>query len=122
QAGAWGAVHVLPETDGSQNLRVEGEILNAESHTLKLRIRVVDATGAQWFNQIYTEHVGTSVLGDDAIGVNDPFDGLYNRVANDMLSHARANLDAADIAQIRQVAALQFGNTFAPEVYGSCLP
>ena len=120
QSGAWGEIHVLPLGDRSHDLRVEGEILESESHTLSLRISVFDATGARWFENIYTEHVGAAVHADDALGVNDPFDGLYNRIANDMLEQARQR-DAASISAIRQVARLQLGNEFAPEVYGTYL-
>ncbi len=121
QAGTWGAVHVLPEAGPGHDVRVEGEILESEPHTLRLRVAVHDASGAQWFENIYTEHVGEEVHGDNALGVNDPFDGLYNRVANDMLLYAQQNLDPAAITSIRQLAELQFGKEFAPEVYGGYL-
>lgn len=121
QAGVWGEIHVLPETDRSHEVRVAGEILESESHTLRLRVSVFDASGVRWFRRIYTEHVGAEVHGDNAIGVNDPFDSLYNRIANDMLAHVHQNLDANRVAGIRQVADLQFGNEFAPEVYGGYL-
>jgi hypothetical protein len=120
QAGTWGEIHVLPQTDRSHDLRVEGEILESESHTLKLRVSVSDATGAQWFDSIYSEYVGDAVHGDDALGVNDPFDGLYNRLANDLLLQMQQR-DAVAIANIRHVAELQFGNEFAPELYGGYL-
>lgn len=121
QAGAWGAVHVLPETGPAHDVHVEGEILESEPHTLRLRIAVYDASGRQWFENIYTEHVGVEVHGDSALGVNDPFDGLYNRVANDMLLYMQQELDPAAIASVQQLADLQFGKEFAPEVYGAYL-
>jgi hypothetical protein len=120
-AATWGEVHVLPETGRGHDVRIIGEILESEPHTLRLRIGVFDATGAEWFERIYTEHVGIEVHGDNSIGVNDPFDSLYNRIANDMLIYVRDNLDAATIAGIRQTAELQFGNAFAPDVYGGYL-
>ncbi len=121
QTGAWGGIYVLPEAGRSHDLRIDGEILESESHTLRLRIHVSDATGTPWFEHIYTEHVGEEVFGANSIGVNDPFDSLYNRIANDLLAHVRNNLDAAAIADIRQAAELQFGNAFAPDLYGQYL-
>jgi hypothetical protein len=121
QTGMWAAVHVLPEAGYGHDLRVDGEILESEPHTLRLRISVHDASGTQWFENIYTEHVGAEVHGDNALGVNDPFDSLYNRIANDMLLYVQQNLDAGAIAGIRQLAELQFGNEFAPDVYGGYL-
>jgi hypothetical protein len=120
-AGMWGAVHVLPEAGPDHDVRVDGEILESEPHTLRLRIHVYDASGARWFDTIYTEHVGDAVHGDDALGVNDPFDSLYNRVANDMRLYVEQKLDPSAIASIHQVAELQFGNAFAPAVYGDYL-
>jgi hypothetical protein len=112
---------VLPEAGRGHDLRIAGAILESESHTLSLRVAVSDATGKEWFERVYTEHVGNEVHGDDSVGVNDPFDSLYNRIANDMLVYARDNLDSAAIAAIRQTAQVQFGNEFAPDVYGAYL-
>ncbi|HEY0963576.1 MAG TPA: hypothetical protein VGE69_14590 [Pseudomonadales bacterium] len=120
QSGAFGAIHVLPVTDGSHDLYVDAQILESESHTLSLRVSVVDASGASWFERIYTEHVGAAVHDEDALGVNDPFDGLYNRIANDML-HEASQRDANSVAMIRNTADLQFGNAFAPDVYAPYL-
>jgi hypothetical protein len=121
QTEAWGAIHVLPDIASSHDVRVEGEVIESESHTLRLRVHVSDATGLQWFARVYTEHIGADVHSDNSIGVNDPFDGIYKRIANDMLVHVQTNLDAAALAGIRQVAELQFGNEFAPDVYGAYL-
>lgn len=121
QTQAWGGVYVLPEASAGHDLRIIGEILDSQPHTLALRIAVFDATGTQWFERLYTEHVGEEVHGDNSIGVNDPFDGLYNRIANDLLVYARENLANARLATIRQTAELQFGKEFAPEVYGGYL-
>lgn len=120
QSGAWGVIHVLPVVNRSYDLRVDAEILQSESHTLSLRVAVFDATGARWFENVYTEHVGSAVHSEDALGVNDPFDGLYNRIANDMLVELQQR-DAERLAAIRNVAELQFGNEFAPDVYGTYL-
>ncbi|MDY6984420.1 MAG: hypothetical protein SV422_15145, partial [Pseudomonadota bacterium] len=120
QSGSWGAIHVLPVADRSYDLRVDAEILQSESHTLSLRVSVSDATGARWFENIYTEHVGSAVHGENALGVNDPFDGLYNRIANDMLLQLQQR-DAGTLTAIRNVAELQLGNEFAPDVYGAYL-
>lgn len=120
ESGAWGEIHVLPVADRSHDLRVEGEILDSESHTLRLRMTVSDASGALWFERIYTEHVGAAVHGEDALGVNDPFDGLYNRVANDML-HEVQQRDASVIRALRNLAELQFGNEFVPDIYSPYL-
>ncbi|MGV3592345.1 MAG: hypothetical protein ACO1PZ_11700 [Gammaproteobacteria bacterium] len=120
QSGAWGAIHVLPVADRSHDLRVEGDILDSESHTLSLRMTVIDASGALWFERIYTEHAGDAVLGEDALGVNDPFDGLYNRIANDLL-HEVQQRDASVLTALRNLAELQFGNEFVPDLYSSYL-
>ncbi len=117
----WGAVQVVPGSSPGHDVQVTGAILDADSHTLRLKVRVTDASGAEWFDTIYTEHVGDEVYGDNSIGINDPFTGLYNRIANDMLVYVRDELDAAAIAGIRQVAELSFGNEFAPDLYGDYL-
>lgn len=118
QTGIWGAIYVLPEAGVGHDVLVEARIVEASAHTLELDVSVSDAAGALWFKRIYTEHVANNVYGDDSIGVDDPFQGIYNRIANDLASHARTQLTQGDIATIRQVAELKFGNAFAPQRYG----
>lgn len=116
-SGSWGEVNVLPELDGSYDVQLQATILESSGHTLALQVSVRDATGRQWFDRRYTEHVGDNVFGAQSLGVNDPFQGIYNRIANDLLAFRQTR----DTGQLRQVALMRFGSRIAPEAYGDYL-
>src|SRR5690606_18505660 len=61
--------------------------------------------------------VGDNVFGAQSLGVNDPFQGIYNRIANDLLAFRQTR----DTGQLRQVALMRFGSRIAPEAYGDYL-
>jgi hypothetical protein len=117
QSGNWGSVNVLPQIDASWDVNVTGRILESSPHTLRLEITVTDASGREWYSQRYSEYVGDNVYGDTSLGVNDPFQGLYNRIANDLAAYLETQLSPADTSQIRQLSALQFGRQFLPAHY-----
>jgi hypothetical protein len=121
KADSWGELYVLPEPADNHDVLVEGSIVESSPHTLKLQVRATDATGRLWFDRLYTEHVGNNTYMVSGTPVVDPFQSLYNRVANDMLAYTRSNLDATSITRIRQVAQVKFGNEYAPELYGHYL-
>jgi len=121
KAGSWGELYVLPEPADNHDVLVEGSIVESSSHTLKLKVRVSDATGKLWFDRLYTEHVGKNTYMVSSTPVMDPFQSLYNRIANDMLVYTRSNLDVTSITRIRQVAQVKFGNEYAPDMYGHYL-
>jgi hypothetical protein len=117
----WGEIYVLPAISSDHDVQVEARIVEASAHTLELAVTVRDATGKEWFERGYTEHVGDNVYGDQSIGVDDPFQGIYNRIANDMLAYVHNSLDEQKLTTIRNTAELKFGNEFAPQVYGQYL-
>jgi hypothetical protein len=121
QMETWGEIYVMPALGSDHDVQVEARIVDANSHTLELVVTVRDATGAQWFERVYTEHVGDNVYSDQSIGVDDPFQGIYNRIANDMLAHVQTSFDERMLTTIRHTAELQFGNEFAPQLYGQYL-
>lgn len=117
ETGHWGEINVLPDAEHHYDVGISGRIIESNSHTLRLEVTVHDASGSQWFRRRYTEYVGNNVYGDHSLGVNDPFQGLYNRIANDLLLYRQEELTDADIARLRQTAQLRFGMRFAPALY-----
>jgi hypothetical protein len=117
QTGHWGAVNVLPEENRTYDVNVSGRIIDSSPHTLDLEITASDASGREWYTRRYTEHVGENVYGDDILGVNDPFQGLYNRIANDLHEWRGREIPSADVVRIREMSALQFGRAFLPGHY-----
>ena len=118
ETGHWGAIHVLPDQDEAYDLSMLGRILVSSSHTLSLQITVQDASGATWYRRRYTEYVGNNVYGELSLGVNDPFQGIYNRIANDLQMHLQKETSPDQISDIRELARLRFGQRLVPDYYG----
>jgi len=120
QTGQWGAVRVLPARAEEVDVSVSGTLLESNGETLKVAIKVVDATGRLWFhNEYVAEATEKSYKALDKKD-GDPYQDLYNRVANDMLAYRR-QLTASELSAIRQVALLKFARSVAPHAFGDYL-
>lgn len=119
KTGYWGAVRMVPRgTEGSE-LLVSGTILVSDGAQLELAISAQDATGRQWFNGVYEAEVPALVYQSTRTR-GEPFQSLYNAIAND-LAKFRSSLTAADITTIRRVAELRFAADLAPEAFAGYL-
>jgi len=118
--GQWGAVRVTPEKPIAPELLVEGEILHSDGETLELRIIATDSTGKVWLNRRYEETAAALSYTDADPAKLDPFQDLYNRIANDLLS-VRNKTSGKNLRDIRQVAFLRFADNLAPDAFGDYL-
>ncbi len=119
KTGYWGAVRMVPRgTEGSEVL-VSGTILVSDGEQLELAISAQDATGRQWFNAVYEAEVPALVY-QSTRRRGEPFQSLYNAIAND-LAKFRGSLTAADITNIRRVAELRFAADLAPGAFAGYL-
>ena len=120
QTGSWGVVRVIPDRQSEMDVWVDAEILKSDGESLKLNVTVSDATGRTWYTRKY-EETATKYAYDVRRGTKeDPFQGIYNRIANDMASYRRL-LGATDITAIRTVTQLQFARRFAPDAFADYL-
>jgi hypothetical protein len=121
QTGQWGAVRVVPARAEEVDVNVSGKLLESNGEKLRVEIKVVDATGREWFHNEYTAAVtekSYDVL--DKKLDRDPYQDLYNQIANDMLAF-RQQLSEKEIAAIRQVAQLKFARSLVPYAFASYL-
>lgn len=114
---AWGAVRVLPSTAHITDVVVSGQIVQSDGETLTLAITVTDSSGQRWFTKEYSELASRYDYDPKAKMRKDPFQGIYNRLANDML-HYKQQLTEAHITQLRIISELRFAKEFAPSAYG----
>jgi hypothetical protein len=115
--GNWGAVRVTPTPTHTVDLQVSGRILLSDGEQLKAHIWVIDATGQTWINKAYDDTA--SKFSYDAIK-EDPFQNLYNEIANDILL-ARQRASAATVKNIREVSTLKFARSLSPEAFAPYL-
>jgi hypothetical protein len=114
----WGAVRVLPDALESSELMVTGTILHSDGQRLELQIKARDATGEYWLDRVYT---GTlDISGYTGEGATDPFLGVYQHIASDLLAVRRQKSSKA-LAGIREVALMRYASELAPEAFASFL-
>lgn len=116
RSGQWGDVRVVPSQMPGSELEVTGRILDSHGETLSLNIAARDATGRVWLDREYSEEVHESHYSASGGQGTEPFQSLYNRIANDLLE-VRRELDAGAKREIAEVAELQFAAQLAPDVY-----
>jgi hypothetical protein len=119
--GSWGIVRVNPNELENTDVQVNGKIIQSDGETMVVDITVSDATGRQWYTKEYKEVVSRFSYDPRQRRGNDPFQGMYNRIANDMLAWRKKNLNNQQLVSIRTVARLKFAQGFAPQVYSQYL-
>jgi len=120
--GHWGAVTVLPAHTEGVDVNVSGELLASTGMELAIRIRVVDSLGRVWKDKRYRQQADQrAYLDEDEVAESgDPYQSLYNKIANDMLGE-RESLKPKQLRQIREISAVKFAADIAPEVFGGYL-
>jgi hypothetical protein len=121
RSGNWGVVRVLPAEHSTMDVYLHGQILLSNGEGMILKVTVSDATGRQWYTRVYEEHISQYNYEQTQRQSHDPFQVIYNTIANDLLEFRRQNIRDDDIRNIRTVSELQFAANFAPNIYGSYL-
>jgi len=118
--GQWGAVRLVPKRAEEVDVGVYGTLLESNGETLRVAIKVIDATGRVWFNNEYVAEADEKSYEAMEKKHRDPYQDLYNRVANDMLAY-RQQMSSKQLSAIRQVALLKFARSIAPYSFGDYL-
>lgn len=116
--GQWGQVRVMPEDAEALDVYVSGKIIESTGQLLRAEITVTDATGRQWFKREYEQLADTRSYKDQTGKPRDPFQNMYNTLANDMLMY-RQQMVAADLENVRRVSELRFASDLAPYAFSS---
>jgi hypothetical protein len=117
RSGNWGVVRVLPNETTTMDIYIQGQILHSDGEGMRIKITTRDSTGALWYTKEYEEHISQFNYEASQRQANDPFQVIYNTIANDLLAWRKANMSDARIGRIRTVSELQFARNFAPELF-----
>lgn len=115
-SNAWGPVRVIPGRETVVDLYVSGTILHSDGERLELAVTASDSSGKQWLAKTYKEVASVYAYDQRRSQTRDPFQGLFNRVVNDLLQ-ARSGLPAGSAETLRTISELRFARDFAPEAY-----
>jgi hypothetical protein len=115
--GYWGAVRMVPSTS-STDVILRGAIVSSTGKKLEVAVEVTDATGRKWLEKRYEQEADPLAYEEDS--TKDPFQSLYNRIANDLFKE-RKDLDPEDYAEIRSIAQMKFASDLAPAAFADYL-
>ena len=114
RTGNWGAVRVVPDQDAAVDLLLTGKIIHSDGELLILRFKAEDSSGKIWLNKEYKDNASKFTYRKEK---EDPFQDIYNRVANDLLV-ARDKRNDGELAELRQLTAVRYASRLSPEAYG----
>jgi hypothetical protein len=114
-SGAWGAVRVVPSDNQAMDLLVSGTILRSHGEELRLHVLAQDATGETWLDKEYDSKASRYSY-ETARTRFDPFQAVYNRIANDLLKE-QGRHSGEQLANIRLVNELRFARSFSPDAF-----
>ena len=116
--GQWGQVRVMPGDAEALDVYVSGKIIESTGQMLRAEITVSDASGRQWFKKEYEQLADTRSYKDQTGKPRDPFQNMYNTLANDMLAY-RQQLSANDLENVRRISELRFASDLAPYAFSN---
>lgn len=121
RSGNWGIVYVMPNDASPMDILVEGTVLQSTGESMAMRVEVSDATGRHWYTKEYSEAISQFSYEPGQRAQNDPFQVLYNSIANDLLAWRKANMSNERIAEIRAVSEMRFARRFSPDAFADYL-
>lgn len=116
--GLWGSIWVIPERTEAVDLLVWGRVDQSDGLEVELQIGAWDATGREWLNKKYRSRVPEKAYSKYRDMSEDPYQNIYNEIANDLLAKRRA-LSEKNLKTIRQVAELRFAADLVPSAFAS---
>ena len=120
-SGQWGEVRVVPGGASWAELLVTGQIEKSNGKDLQLEVRATDALGRVWLERVYSQGADTAAYAKDRpVDGRDPFQPLYNRIANDLVK-ARKRRSPKELQAARDVASLRFAAEMSPDPYAAYL-
>ncbi len=117
-SGFWGAVRLVPYSH-VVDVRIGGLIWKSNGKKLEVFIKVVDATGKEWLDKGYKAEANRLAYLDKETD-REPFQDLYNEIANDLLKVSR-KLDEEVVVEIRRITELRFADYLAPTAFADYL-
>src|SRR5690606_27990040 len=88
----WGVVRVLPNETTTMDVYVHGQILQSDGEGMVVDVTVRDSSGAIWYTKEYEEHISKFNYEPSQRQANDPFQVIYNSIANDLLAWRKSKV------------------------------
>jgi len=121
RSGNWGIVRLMPNTSSPMDVLVKGTILQSNGELMSIRVNISDATGRAWYTKVYSEVISQFSYDSTQRQQNDPFQVIYNNIANDLLVYRQQNITDAQISEIRTISEILFAQRFSIELFDEYL-
>ncbi|MEX2607582.1 MAG: hypothetical protein WD708_09570 [Kiritimatiellia bacterium] len=118
QTGFWGEVRVVPENALGLDVVVSGTVRSSNGEELVLDVQVTDSLGYVWIDRVYRDRLGHPNYEEIEVGKRDPFQNIYNAIANDMAA-VRRRMEPLQLKRLRRTTQLLFAADLLPDVYGA---
>ena len=118
KSGAWGALRVIPNKDVIVDLYLSGVIIQSDGETLDLKVNATDSSGKKWMEKQYRQKVGKYAYDRRLKKTGDPFQNLFIRIANDLLTF-RETLSSKEAIKLRSLSEIRFAQQFSPEAFNA---
>ena len=116
KTGYWGAVRVTPVPTDGVDVSVKGMILESTGEEMHLMVTVRDASGRLWLqNKYYAQAEPTAYTGTERAS-KDPYQNMYNRIANDMLAHLRG-MSLSELGRIQTISEIKFAESLSSTIF-----
>ena len=113
----WGIVRVMPNNESPMDIQVEGTILRSNGESMIIRVEVNDSRGRHWYTEEYEELISQFSYDSQNRQKNDPFQVIYNKIANDLLAYRQRKIESVEVQEIRTVSELLFAQRFARDAF-----
>lgn len=121
RSGNWGIVRLMPNDASPMDVQIDGTILRSNGEEMVVRVRVSDSTGREWYTKEYDEVISQFSYDPAQRQQNDPFQVLYNNIANDLLAFRQDRIGSQRILAIRTVSEMLFAQRFSEQAFGDYL-
>jgi len=121
RSGNWGIVRLMPNDASPMDVLLKGTILQSNGEVMSIRVEVADASGKEWYTKDYEEEISRFSYDPSERQKNDPFQVIYNNIANDLLVYRQRNVSETDITRIRTISEMLFAKRFSPEAFSDYL-
>lgn len=119
RTGHWGAVRVVP-AENDAHIQVHGTVTHSDGEGLALDIEAYDSRGVKWLEKSYSETLDMVDYHGTSPAEKDPFQDLYNTIANDLAEHRR-QLSSDVVTEIQQISELRMAQDMAKEAFAGHL-
>ena len=118
--GHWGAVRVLPSKEAFTDVIIDGRIEQSDGEYVEIVITVSDTSGQIWFEKAYETQTGTSSYSERRDRRLDPYQKVFNDIANDVQAHADT-LEPEYVVRLQEISELKFFADMSPLIYSEHL-